>query len=326
MENDILVSISCATYNHESYIRQCLEGFVMQKTNFEFEILIHDDASTDGTTTIIREYVDKYPNLIKPIFQTENQYSKGVPISQTYNWPRARGKYIALCEGDDYWTDPYKLQKQVDFLEANPEYGMVYGKVRLFNQEKGEFGHRILGEEIKDYSDLIIKNKIQTLSVMFRKHLQQRYVDEVGVGKKWLMGDAPLWLFFVFESKIKFLDEIFGVYRFLQNSATGRDDFNKRERFIVSGYDMRMFFADKYNLSEEIRLKIREVTYRHLFANAKVFDDVNKMEEYFNLLETPTFEEKKFLFLYKHHLLVYFYNLYRKIRHSIAVLLFNLKK
>lgn len=107
-----LVSICCITYNHAPYIRQCLEGFLIQKTTFPFEILIHDDASTDGTADIIREYEARYPHLIKPIYQVENQYSKGTKISSTYNYPRAKGKYIALCEGDDYWTDPLKLQNK----------------------------------------------------------------------------------------------------------------------------------------------------------------------------------------------------------------------
>ena len=100
-----LVSICCLTYNHAPYIRDAIEGFLMQKTNFPVEILIHDDASTDGTADIIREYETRYPDIIKPIYQTENQYSKGVKISREYQFSRARGKYIALCEGDDYWTD-----------------------------------------------------------------------------------------------------------------------------------------------------------------------------------------------------------------------------
>lgn len=110
-----LVSITCLTYNHAPYLRQCLDGFVMQKTSFPIEILIYDDASEDGTQDIIREYERKYPDLIKPIYQTENQYSKGVKVEFVYNYPRAKGKYIAFCEGDDYWTDPNKLQKQIDF-------------------------------------------------------------------------------------------------------------------------------------------------------------------------------------------------------------------
>lgn len=109
-------------------------GFLIQETDFPFEILIHDDASTDKTADIIREYELKYPHLIKPIYQKENQYSKGVGgMMATFNFPRARGKYIALCEGDDYWTDPEKLQKQVDFLEANPEYSLTVGGFRSYN-------------------------------------------------------------------------------------------------------------------------------------------------------------------------------------------------
>jgi len=120
------VSICCLAYNHEPYIRDCLDGFMIQQTNFDFEVLIHDDASTDKTAEIIREYEKKYPDIIKPIYQTENQYSKRVGITRVFQFPRARGKYIAMCEGDDYWTDPLKLQKQVDFLESNPDYGLVH--------------------------------------------------------------------------------------------------------------------------------------------------------------------------------------------------------
>ena len=118
-----LVSICCITYNHASYIRQCLDGFLMQKVTFPIEIIINDDCSTDGTTDIIRDYEAKYPNLIKPIYHTENEYSKGTRgMFATYCFPKAKGKYIAMCEGDDYWCDPLKLQMQVDFMESNPDY------------------------------------------------------------------------------------------------------------------------------------------------------------------------------------------------------------
>lgn len=120
--SDCLVSISCFTYNHEPYIRQCLDGFVMQKTNFKFVAIVHDDASTDRTADIIREYEAKYPEIIKPIYETENQYSKkDGSIGRIMNAAidATGAKYIAMCEGDDYWTDPYKLQKQVDILEKD---------------------------------------------------------------------------------------------------------------------------------------------------------------------------------------------------------------
>ena len=126
-----LVSIICLTYNQAQYIRKTLEGFVMQKTNFPIEILIHDDASTDETADIIREYENKYPQIIKPIYQQENQYSKKVAIGATYIYPKVKGKYIALCEGDDYWIDPLKLQKQVDFLESHLDYALVYTRTYI---------------------------------------------------------------------------------------------------------------------------------------------------------------------------------------------------
>ena len=136
--SEIMVSICCLTYNHEKYIRKALEGFVNQKTNFKFEVLIHDDASTDGTADIIREYEAKYPEIIKPIYQIENQYSKKVRISFTYQYPRVKGKYVAWCEGDDFWCSDTKLQEQVDIMEENPNVAFCVHKVRSIN-EAGEF-------------------------------------------------------------------------------------------------------------------------------------------------------------------------------------------
>ena len=121
-----VVSIKCLTYNHEKYIEQCLDGFLMQETAFPFEIVIHDDASTDSTADIIRRYEERYPNILKPIYETENQYSKKDGSLRRIINKHIRGAYIALCEGDDYWIDSQKLQKQVCFLENNPDYSMVF--------------------------------------------------------------------------------------------------------------------------------------------------------------------------------------------------------
>ncbi len=118
-----LVSISCITYNHVSFIREAIEGFLMQKTTFPVELLIHDDASNDGTAEIIEEYERAHPSLFFPTYQTKNQFSQGVKVG-VKNRERARGKYIALCEGDDYWTDPLKLQKQVELMEKQPQASM----------------------------------------------------------------------------------------------------------------------------------------------------------------------------------------------------------
>lgn len=127
--NKHLVSIVCDVFNHEDYLRDCLEGLVKQRTNFDYIILIHDDASTDSSPKIINEYVNKYPHLFMPLFQKENQHSKGIGIWKTYQFPRIHTKYVAFCEGDDYWTDSMKLQKEVDFLESHPECTAVYGNI-----------------------------------------------------------------------------------------------------------------------------------------------------------------------------------------------------
>lgn len=129
-----VVSISCVTYNHEKFISDAIDGFLMQKTTFPVEILIHDDASTDHTASIIQTYEEKYPQLIKVIYQTENQYQlKGPAILTQIQHSRAKGKYYAPCNGDDYWTDPLKLQKQVEFLEKNSKIGIVHTKYIIEN-------------------------------------------------------------------------------------------------------------------------------------------------------------------------------------------------
>lgn len=124
---DPLVTIICTTFNHEGFISEALEGFLIQKTTFPFEIIVHDDASTDNTQNIIKDFVEKYPLIVKPILQKKNQYSnKDVNIWSDFTFPKALGKYIALCEGDDYWIDELKLQKQVEFLENNKEYVITW--------------------------------------------------------------------------------------------------------------------------------------------------------------------------------------------------------
>lgn len=114
--SQVMVSVICLAYNHEKYIRRALEGFLMQETSFKYEILIHDDASTDRTAAIIKEYESQYPEKIIAVYQTENQYSKRVPITLGLV-EKAKGKYIAFCEGDDYWTSKDKLEMQVQILE-----------------------------------------------------------------------------------------------------------------------------------------------------------------------------------------------------------------
>lgn len=166
MNDIIMVSISCLVYNHEKYLRQCLDGFVNQKTTFKFEVLIHDDASTDGSANIIREYEKNYPEIIKPIYQKENQYSKKIKISWKYQYPRAKGKYIALCEGDDYWTDPNKLQQQFDMMEKDNSISMCVHTV-CYVGENGKSMGKILPNPIG--TNRIITSQDLIHGMMFEK-------------------------------------------------------------------------------------------------------------------------------------------------------------
>ena len=133
----IMVSIICAAYNHELFIAQALESFITQETDYKFEVIINDDASTDRTAEIIREYENKYPDIVKAIYQTENQYSKGVSISELLV-SNSKGKYIANCEGDDFWIDKRKLQKQVDYMESHPDCSMC-GHANIIVNQNGEY-------------------------------------------------------------------------------------------------------------------------------------------------------------------------------------------
>lgn len=186
-----IVSICCVTYNHASFIRKALDGFLMQEPptgvlKYEpwLEILIHDDASTDGTIEIINEYAAKYPDKIFPIIEKENQYSKGrLADIDVYNYGRARGEYIAYCEGDDYWTDPHKLQKQVDFMESHPEYSICFHDFVVYDcrrdvmsESKDLRSYNSLEEKSPEGVDISIADYIeyrfgQPLTMLFRQSM-----------------------------------------------------------------------------------------------------------------------------------------------------------
>jgi glycosyltransferase involved in cell wall biosynthesis len=224
----------------------------MQKTNFTFEILINDDASTDKTADIIREYEIKYPGIIKPIYQIENQYSKGVGPWEDILFPIAKGKYIALCEGDDYWTDSLKLQKQVDFLEKNPDFSLCYTKCKNYVQDKDVFVSSPFGNA-ETFDELLLQNTIPTLTVLLKTNMVFKYLSEIQPKKyKWKMGDYPMWLWFSNCSKIKFLDVETGVYRELSVSACHEQDIIKSTLFRLNVAEVQIFFAEKYSKSHVV--------------------------------------------------------------------------
>jgi len=247
MQNKPIVSIICLTYNHAPYIRECLDGFLMQKTDFPFEVIIHDDASTDGTTEIVREYAAKYPDIIKPIIQTENQYSKhhkfGLIMEDCYS--HSSGEYIALCEGDDYWTDCQKLQIQVNFMENHAGYTMCFHNAL----SKWEYGGRNItifsNIEDRDYSGREVFEKwiVPTASTLIKASVFESPLYKSVVENKGLIyGDTPLFCTCGVLGKMRGFNRVMSVYRRNQNSVTNANvGFEYRLKIIKYHLAFKIF-------------------------------------------------------------------------------------
>jgi glycosyltransferase involved in cell wall biosynthesis len=278
MKDNPVVSVCCITYNHEPYISQAIEGFLMQKTNFPIEIIIHDDASTDKTAEIIRKYVKVYPDIIKPLFQTENQYSKGVKPNLTYNFPRAKGKYIALCEGDDYWIDPYKLQKQVDFMEANEDFSLCFTNCKLLDL-KGNITKGIYLEKQseKEFTHLDMPVFAPAQTMLFRN----KYINSIP--KSFLNapgGDAYLEVWLSKCGKIKYHNFNSAVYRITnQGVYTGKNDFQKA-RHLIQTYYAILDIVEKDSIEKFIYLLIG--AFLIMKKNVKTDSEILISKSYYN--------------------------------------------
>ncbi len=212
-EQPILVAIHCLVYNHEPYLRDCFEGFVMQKTNFRFVAIVHDDCSTDKSADIIREYETKYPDIFRPIYEIENQWSKSDGsldriMSEAINATGA--KYIALCEGDDYWIDPYKLQKQVDFLESHSDYVACFHNARVFNGRNYKLFNSLNEKSNPTTEDIIIRPWfIATQSLVYKNIIKSK----PKWGSEIISGDYFFELLLAREGKFYYMGDVMSVYR-----------------------------------------------------------------------------------------------------------------
>lgn len=282
MEKDILVSVNCITYNHAAYIRKCLDGFLMQKTTFRYEVLVHDDASTDGTADIIREYADRYPDIILPYYQTENQYSRGKGfVGGAINRRRARGKYIASCEGDDYWTDPMKLQKQVEYMEEHPDIRLVYTEIDIQDDINGTYHKRVFQSGfrplITDFKTHLLKRGyIAPCSWMYRHD----YFDNTNFTK---LADPSFAssLYGFAHHQIAFLPECTAVYR-VNNFSVTRTHCNITTTLWrnMSLLETQMYFVDTYPEQFdgdrdiwETRKRILQENVNKFFSLATAVDD-----------------------------------------------------
>lgn len=256
-----LVTITCLAYNQASYIRQTLESLLMQRTSFPFEILVHDDASTDGTKNIIEEYASSFPHIIKPIFQKTNKYSiHGIKFMYDAVLPEIKGRYIAVCEGDDFWIDPLKLQKQIDFLESNSDYGLVHTKAVKFSQEKQIF-KGLIGYESNDFESLITENTIANLTTCYRYSLFKEYFYTLNseLLRKCTSPDFAQWLWFIQHTKIKFLEDITATYRIKNDSISHINNDAKRLTFFEGIY----YIVDYYLSNTSIKVNEKKIRARY---------------------------------------------------------------
>lgn len=301
MIRETQVSVYCLAYNHEKYIREALEGFVKQKTNFRYEVYVHDDASTDKTADIIKEYAEKYPEIIIPVLETENQYSKGnVRVSEIV-YPLLKGKYVAVCEGDDYWTDESKLQQQYDAMENNPEcsicahyadlYNVTTGKIDGYYPKMYKVQEGILNKEIE--LKIALLDMFQLSTCFFRKKIYDEYIqNKPHYATIYPVGDVPLWLYFCAYGSMYFIEKHMSVYRSgIEGSWTLRIRDNRSKMIIhtkavINSLELYKDFL-KHNY-KEIDYAIRYTKIKKAFLEDDYRLIINK--EYRDIFETFSFK------------------------------------
>lgn len=281
-----LAAIRCITYNHEPYIRDALEGFVMQKTTFPFVAIVHDDASTDGTAAIIREYAEKYPDIIKPIYETENQYSKkdgSLRRIMDEACEATGAKYIATCEGDDYWIDPLKLQKQVDILESNSDIGAVYTDFEAIDAKTSCILPHTFNPKSGNQYEAMISEKLNiwTLTTCSRTEFwQTRPVPASSTDM--FTGDSFFFLWVCANSEVYCLNEKTAVYRKLESSASHFTDMGKAIYFqykVANSFEWFLINGPKISnkTRKEVLYKIGKSKLKHAIytANAKYVNEID---------------------------------------------------
>ena len=292
------VSVVCTAFNHEAYIRQALEGFVSQKTDFAFEVLINDDASADGTAAVIREYAAKYPALIRPFLQEKNLYSQGINIYDAVFYPVARGQYIAACEGDDCWTDPEKLQRQVDFLDAHPDYSACVHNTTadavLFAQS---------GDRDIPFEQVVrgMSHAFHTSSILARREYIVDPPDFRQVAFQHGFTDYAVGCWLCLQGKVRFLDRCMSLYRIGSNPSawsSGVDaNYAKFKRFVTG--ELAMLHALRPHVSEAqtaaVDRVILEREYELLDIEGKVEEQRKPPYDAIYREQSPTYKLKHFI-------------------------------
>ncbi len=289
-KDKVIVAISMITYNHEKFIKEAIEGVLNQRTNFIFKLIITDDCSQDKTSDICHFYANKYPNIIDFVAFDEN---KGAVDNWIYNLKKCQNlnaKYIAVCEGDDYWIDPMKLQKQFDFLEQNRSIGLTHTSCKFWDDSRAVFlKTNFINSSETRFNKLFISNTISTCTVMFRSGVINDF-------ELLPYGDISLWLYIAMKSRIKGIPDETAVYRIIENNSASKWN-NPRERIGVleNWVKVRTFYYLKYDIS--LFLILKKYT-AHLINMVKMSVNVKK---YYPLFKGLVFVKKEIILLINHN-------------------------
>lgn len=317
-EDEIKVSILCLCFNHGDLIKKALDGFVMQETNFKYEIIVHDDASTDCSVEILRQYEKEYPSLFNNIYQQKNQYSQGVDIIGALMKPYAKGKYIAICEGDDYWTDKNKLQRQVDFLDANEEYSLCVHKCTQLTLT--DLAEEEIPCQDKEYDpsveEIIMRGGgyFPTCSIMFR--------SSVDVKRGWgegICGDYRIFLNCAMSGKVRYMSENYAVHTYLHPGSWSCMVQKNKEKYYVFRKklieSLKLLDNDTgYVYSDTIDKKIKRIQF---LIDLEYFEDHKKIlsEQYRIIFKELSFRVK-IAIIFKAYLPKVYYWLRKIVRHN----------
>ena len=256
------LSVAVLTYNQEKFIAQTLESILLQKHAYTYEIIVGDDCSSDNTKNIIESYVEKYPDIIKPLY---NRVNTGL-IKNYFNiLSHCNGEYIMQCAGDDYWL-PGKVEKQIAYMKNNNECGLLYSKVFYFYENEKKFSTVSLGGSETNFSMLLYKHVIPAVTLVFKNSLYRQYYREIEPNlKSWQMEDYPLVLWFSLKSKISFLDDVTAVYRVILSSVSHSSNLEKNTRFLNSVEDVSMYYL---KLSQLESTDIKDRVFRRIANDA----------------------------------------------------------
>lgn len=244
METAPLVSVCMTTYNHEAYLAEAIESILAQQTSFAVELVLGEDCSTDHTAEICRAYVAKYPGRVRLV---DGPVNIGWRANYRRTFDACRGRYVAYCDGDDWWCDPRKLQMQVDLLESDPAYGMCYTRTERFCQPTATYTP-FPPEVSADFGRMVFANPVDNCCALARRELIARYYNEVrpDLHPEWKTDDAPMWLWFSLHSRVGFIDVVTAVHRVLTDSVSHSVRYGKRIEFVDSVRDVGIWFDARY--------------------------------------------------------------------------------